>query len=336
MNILIVSYGSIGKRHAENLRSMGHEVTLLRHENAFGNEEGFKEYYSYEALDKAQKPIHGAVICSPTARHYHDVSHLISNGVPVLIEKPPADTLYETLKIKKLIQKAKFGIYDIAYNFRYYPVLNFLKENLPRIGKVYATQIYAGYYLPYWRKNVDYRKTISAQKELGGGVHNELVHEIDYLIWLLGMPKSVFGYVNQISDLEISTADICSSILEFADGSVAELHLNYLSRDYMRGCRIIAEGGTLTWNFNDKKVAFFKKGGRGFETIYRLDAGYDFNDTYKDEVANFIGMINGEKQQRVSIDDAIQVAMVLDAIKLSHHQGRKISLKEIKSEQKGK
>ena len=42
-----------------------------------------------------------------------------------------------------------------------------------------------------WRNNSNYKKTVSFNKNLGGGVINELSHEIDYLNLLFGIPKKV-------------------------------------------------------------------------------------------------------------------------------------------------
>ena len=50
---------------------------------------------------------------------------------------------------------------------------------------------------------------------------------------------------------------------------------------------------------------------------------------YKDEIENFIGMIRGEKQRQVCIDEAIQVMMILEAIKTSHREGKKIAVNDL-------
>ena len=42
--------------------------------------------------------------------------------------------------------------------------------------------------LPTWRKG-DYTKSVSAKKKYGGGVINELSHELDLMLYLFGKPK---------------------------------------------------------------------------------------------------------------------------------------------------
>ncbi|MFX7793064.1 Gfo/Idh/MocA family oxidoreductase, partial [Acinetobacter baumannii] len=61
------------------------------------------------------------------------------------------------------------------------------------IGNLYNAFIEIGQYLPDWRPTKDYRETVSAKTELGGGVLLELSHELDYAQWILGSltPKYV-------------------------------------------------------------------------------------------------------------------------------------------------
>jgi len=219
MKILVIGYGSIGKRHAVNVEALGHEVILLRHSRNNPNNDGLKEYYPFDEVVKHEE-INGAIICSPTSKHLSDVELLVRHNIPFLLEKPPTADLESTLLMEKVLQDNGFNDYDIGFNLRQYPPLQFTKDFLPSLGRIYSSRIYAGYYLPNWRQKVDYRETSSAKKELGGGVHIELVHEIDYILWFFGCPEKVVGYVNKISNLEISTEDICAALLKYEDDSI--------------------------------------------------------------------------------------------------------------------
>lgn len=329
MKILVVGYGSIGKRHAQNVFSLGHDVVLLRHSKSQINKEGFKEYYSFEDLLKTEKKINGAIICSPTTKHLEDVKMLVRHNIPFLLEKPPAIDLRSTLKMKRLLQKNRFDHYDIAFNLRYYPALQFIKKFLPNIGRIYFARVWAGYYLPHWRRDIDYRQTTSAKKDLGGGVHIELVHEIDYILWFLGMPEKVFGYINKISDLEISSEDICSAIFQYKNGSIVELHLDYLTHKRLRGCQIIAEKGTLDWDFNMGEIVFYEKNNDIGKVLLNIDSKYNFNDTYPKELKHFIEIIEGKSGSKINIDMAVDIMKVLEAIKISSKKGKWITLKNI-------
>ncbi len=326
MKFLVIGYGSIGKRHASNIRMLGHEVCLLRHSDINRNSEGFKEYFSLDEAVNAENGFDGAIICSPTSHHLPDVKKAITLNIPFLLEKPPASDLKSTLKMEEMIKETGFYKYDIAFNMRYYPVLQSIKDFLPNLGEIYSAGVYAGFYLPYWRKNVDYRETSSAYKELGGGVHIELSHEIDYILWFFGCPEKVIGYVNKISHLEISTEDICAAILRYQNGFIIELHLDYLSHKQSRGCQFTGENGTIEWNISDGKVLYYEKNKDVAREVYLLDSSYDFNETYIEELRNFIGIINGNTESRVNIKDGVNIMRIVEAIKMSSEKETWINL----------
>ncbi len=331
MKFLIIGYGSIGKRHARNLISSGHNVILLRHSEKNLNKEGFREYYSFDKAIEREERFHGAVVCSPTSEHLSNVKLLLIHNIPFLLEKPPAIDLESTLIMEKMITDKRFATYDIAFNMRCYPILQAIKAFLPNLGNIYSARVYAGHYLPEWRKHIDYRETSSAKKELGGGVHIELVHEIDYILWFFGIPEKVTAYINKISNLEISTEDICSGILKYEEGFIVELHLNYLSHKRMRGCQIIAENGTLEWDVKDARILYYEKNKNAPHEIFALSPDYDFNRTYLEETEYFIEVIKGNRKSRVDINAGVNIMRVVEAIKMSSEKEKWINLNEIET-----
>jgi len=328
MKFLIIGYGSIGRRHAGNIVSLGHQVVLLRHNRTRPNAEGHLEYYSFDDLSTSHEEIDGAIICSPTSMHVSDAEWLIRQGIPFFLEKPPAANLTSATAIMSMVRNKGFDAYDIGYNLRYHPIIKFLKNFVYNLGKIYAENVYVGYYLPYWRPGTDYRETSSAKKELGGGVHVELAHDIDYALWLLGYPDNLVAYTGKVSSLAISTEDVCAAILRYIDGSILEIHLDYLSHKYLRGGRLIAEEGTLAWEWDmgSGSVLFCKKGDKQYTEIFSVEPNYDFNNTYIDEIINFISIIEGNGKTAVDMDCAMQTMKIIDAIEQSTKEGRVIRL----------
>jgi len=329
MNILVIGYGSIGKRHAHNIHKLGHVPILLRHKKTQQNLEGFAEYYRFSTA-VSQCALDGAIICSPTAMHISDVKKCINHKIPFLLEKPPTPDLQTTQELLQLIHENMPVKYDIGLNLRYYPPLQFIKEYLPQLGQIYSAQISVGYYLPYWRQNIDYRKSSSAKKELGGGVHIELIHDLDYALWFFGYPEKTFGQVHKVSNLDISTDDLCSIHLNYENGSLIELHLDYLSHSYQRHCRIIAENGTMTWDMNEHTVCYTKRGETQPIALYTLPIDYDINQTYIDELTHFIHIIKDDDQPTISVNHIQEMMRIVNAIERSSQEEKSIYLKEIK------
>ena len=71
----------------------------------------------------------------------------------------------------------KYGsTYYVACPLRYNAVIQYIKDNID-LQDVISVRSISSSYLPDWRPGVDYRKTYSAKKELGGGVSIDLIHE---------------------------------------------------------------------------------------------------------------------------------------------------------------
>jgi predicted dehydrogenase len=97
----------------------------------------------------------------------------------------------------------------VGYNLRFMKSLKKFREILKKntIGKILSIRSEVGSYLPSWRPDSDYKKSVSAIKKLGGGVLLELSHDIDYLVWLFGNVKWVSSTIHRQSNLKIDTED---------------------------------------------------------------------------------------------------------------------------------
>jgi predicted dehydrogenase len=129
-----------------------------------------------------------------------------------------------------------------AFNFRFHPLILWLKENL-KGKRVLEVQAYCGSYLPDWRPGRNYRDVYSAKAELGGGVHLDLIHELDYLLWLFGEPDSLQSDRGKVSDLEIDSFDVARYWLSYNNFYISVL-LNYYRRDPKRQLELVLEGDT--------------------------------------------------------------------------------------------
>ena len=99
----------------------------------------------------------------------------------------PIEISKNILKLVRMCNSKK-SILMVGYNLRHMKSLSKFREILKKkiIGKILSVRSEVGQYLPSWRINSDYKKSVSAREELGGGVLLELSHDIDYLVWLFG------------------------------------------------------------------------------------------------------------------------------------------------------
>ena len=238
MKVLILGPGSIARKHVQSILRIvpGSQIFALRSGNGGEKYPGVTNIYSLSEIDT--RNINFCIISTPTSEHKSSIEQVIRYGVPLFIEKP----IHNSIEIRSTIleiTKANLVTY-VACNLRFLDSLQYLKNNMAIIEskKLNEVNVYSGSYLPDWRANINFRDSYSANRELGGGVHLDLIHELDYLYWMFGIPRSVHSLFKNQSTLGISAFDYANYLLEY-DGFCASIVLNYYRRDSKRTLELI-------------------------------------------------------------------------------------------------
>jgi len=223
MRVLIIGLGSIAKKHMEVISKLvpNSEFIALRSSKHPITE---KNVINISSISEVTGTIDFCIISNPTHLHFDAIKKAISLNVPLFIEKPSLMNLDKSDELINLINKSTLPTY-VAFNLRFLPVIEFLKEYITTLN-ILEVNIYAGSYLPDWRPKTDYRKIYSANKEMGGGVHLDLIHEIDYATWLFGFPSESTSITRRVSKLEIDSVDFASYHLLYTNKTV-NITLNY-------------------------------------------------------------------------------------------------------------
>jgi predicted dehydrogenase len=325
MKFLVVGCGSIGRRHIGNLKSLGAGEILafdvVPQSLEVVKQSGIMTYGDLsEALD--QKP-DAVIVCTPPNSHLKVAAQTIEAGAHAFIEKPISDSLEGARELLAKAEKKKLRM-AVGYNLRFSKGVSLAKELIGkgRIGKVLSARIQFGQYLPDWRPTQDYRKSYTAKKAEGGGIILDGSHEIDYARWLLGEFSDVTCVSGRVSNLEVETEDLAEITLRSKAGAVAQIHLDFIRRDYSRGCEIIGETGTIAWDYN-KAVRVYDAAAKSWET---LDASADPNDMYIEEMKAFIASLSGKTSQLATAEDGIKALEIALAAKKAAETGKKVAL----------
>jgi len=295
MRILVIGYGSIAKKHILGLGRIdtNFEIFALRHTAPADSIAGVQNIYSWEELPK---DLTFVLISNPTSEHFNTIIKASELGIPLFIEKPPISKLSDKQHVLATVNKNK-NITYCAFSLRFHPVIQWLKNNIS-VSDIIELSAYCGSYLPDWRPNVDYRKMYSAIKELGGGVHLDLIHELDYVYWLLGEPIEYSGSVSQLSDLEINVPDYANYQLKYAH-SIATIQLNYYRKNPKRTIEIVLKNEELFVDLINNKVIDSNKN-------ILFEAENDLIGLYENQMRYFISCIKEGKQPMNSLKEAIE------------------------------
>jgi predicted dehydrogenase len=244
---------------------------------------------------------------------------LLDAGVPVLVEKPLSDELSRFVALESLFSRHHERI-EIAYNLRYLSSSQRMKQLIVQeeVGRIHSIRIDVGQYLPDWRPQSDYRRNVSANKALGGGVLLELSHEFDYLTWIFGRFDKVYCITSNSGQLEIDVEDRADIMLSRADGVVAQLHMDFLQRKPTRQCKVMGECGTLLWNLSTNSIVLETASGE--QTLF-AEPTVDRNDMYVEQLRGFIEVAAGRSAPRITLDDGLVVMGLIEAMRHSSSTG---------------
>ena len=299
MNILIIGLGSVAHKHLKAIRELvpGANIFALR---SSANAAVYEEVKNIYSLNEMTVKPDFVIISNPTKLHEATISQVLQLGCPMFIEKPVLNDLANADKIIKEV-KGKQVITYVACNMRFHPAIKFLKEYLQQTNsRINEVNIYCGSYLPDWRPGSNFKTSYSANADMGGGVHLDLIHELDYCTWLFGMPMNVNAVVRKTSSLQINAAD--SALFQFIyPGFTAAIGLNYYRRDAKREIEVLTEENTLLVDLLHNTVISKLNG----KILY--EAPFVMADTYTEQMKYFINHINQHKQPMNGIEEGVAV-----------------------------
>ncbi|MHA1938134.1 MAG: Gfo/Idh/MocA family protein [Candidatus Thorarchaeota archaeon] len=251
LKVLVVGCGSIGERHLRNLFTLGLSDILICDANRSRIKEITQKYNvtAHHDLEEAirARPIL-SLVCTPNHSHLPIALKLTQADSHLFIEKPLSDRLEGVDELVATVEKKQL-VCLVGCNMRFSPAIARLiaKVEGGEIGRVLSIRAHYGHYLPNWRPQADYRKTYSSQRDQGGGIILDAIHEIDYVSHLGGQPVEVFCYAQKVSNLQIDVEDTADILIRFKDGVQASIHVDYLDQVKRRSCEIVGSEGTLIW-----------------------------------------------------------------------------------------
>jgi predicted dehydrogenase len=306
VNVLIIGLGSIAFKHIAALREIEPDVNIyaLRSSN---EAENYPEIYNIHTIEEMLVPAKFTIISTPTQLHEPAIIQALKLKCPIFIEKPVLGELKNVDILSNAIEQSNVLTY-VACNMRFHPAIQFIKQyldlNRPTINEV---NVYCGSYLPEWRPGRDFRNMYSANKEMGGGVHLDLIHELDYCKWLFGCPNQITSIKRSVSSLEIEAADFAQFGLLYNTFTI-NITLNYYRKDARRRLEIVTNTETLEVNLLTSTVS-------SLETNKTLYSGiFSMADTYIQQLRFFLEQVDKGGKSMNDFNEGV------DVLKMALHE----------------
>lgn len=322
MKILMIGLGSIGQRHLRNLAAhFGNDVEFLAYrvrglQRTFSDTMQIRdnvileEEYSirtFHDLDEAllQNP-DIAYITNITSQHIPCAIKAVEAGCDVFLEKPISNNMEGISDLQKAQRKHQ-NIIFVGFQNRYHPVLRRLKEMVQskELGKIISVQSEVGERLTTMHTYENYAGTYMARQDQGGGViMNQQIHELDYIQWIFGKPRSVAAMCGTNSSLEIDVEDYCDSIY-WIDGELGRFpvycHADFVQYPPSRKCKIIFENGWAVGDLIAATVEYMKNDRLQKEEF--LD--FTRNQMFVDEMEEFLSCVKTRKHSFLTLEEGI-------------------------------
>lgn len=223
MKIVILGYGSIGKRHEKILRNLYPNSQFQIIDPFLGHNSDIKGTYDL------------GLVCTNTSEHITSAKKLLGRCGLIFIEKPLHT---ESTLIKENQPLFENDIVHIGCNIRYTDAIEkFRNVKNPKLIRVTSMSN-----LLSWRQDQN-KKAYSFHKSLGGGVLMDFIHEPDYIYSVYGLPDTSTLLQKRLHEnVTVDSDDSCMLLWSYKDKFVS-FCLSYGSKDYIRKIEILKESG---------------------------------------------------------------------------------------------
>ena len=322
MKILIAGYGSIGRRHLNNLRALGQtDLLLLRSHRSTLSDVDIQDVPVETTIEAAlaHQP-RAVVIANPTALHLDVAIPAAQAGCSILMEKPVSHSMSRVEELRRALTSGG-GVLLSAFQYRFHPGLRQVKRWLQedQIGVISSVKSHWGEYLPGWHPWEDYRSSYSARVDLGGGVVNTLCHPFDYLRWMFGEAEQLVASTSS-RGLNLPVEDTADVLLRYQGGVCANIHLDYLQRPGQHDLLITGSAGTIHWSNADGSAKRYDPVHDQWEEV-RPPEGFERNTLFLEEMAHFLRVVERQEAPLCTLEDGIAVLQLTEAVHRSAREG---------------
>ena len=310
LRVLLTGAGSIGRRHAHNLRELVPDAQLAM---VCGSEASrvSAAQLGATALPSVQEGLAWkpsmAVVCSVSSRHGLDLALLMPAVEALYVEKPVVIGAASLGVLRHVVDAGWNKPSVVGCNLRYLGAVGKLRRAIEEgvAGKLSIASLQVGQWLPDWRPGRDHRSGYSAQRENGGGVIFDLVHEIDSAVNLFGEIANGQAAAGRSGSLQIESDDAAAITLQMKSGLPVQVTLDYTSRKPVREYRVVGDQGTLRLDIVGKTLVL--ETGEGRQDLATEAADWDMAATYRLAMRDLLDAWRTVTPTRYSLAQALHV-----------------------------
>lgn len=327
-SIGIAGAGLIGRRHAElvaesQVCSLGAIADPSPEAEAVASRYGVPWFRDHRDM-LAGRLVDGVIVASPNTLHVPIARDCLAAGIPVLIEKPIAETVQSANELNAFARAKNVPVL-VGHHRRYNPLVREARRIVQQgeIGQLVAVSL-----LWLLMKPDDYFTVQWRKQEGAGPIFINLVHDIDSIRFICGEIDEVQA-ITSSDRRKFGVEDTAAIMFRFANGAV--------------GTATISDSAAAPWSWElssgenaiyprQDADCYFFAGTRGAISfpglrLYRYQTApswtapltsrhlsVDALDPLTEQLRHFCAVINGAEPM-ISAEDATRTLAVVEAIK---------------------
>ena len=270
MRIAVIGAGSIGRRHFDNLVSLGIDAVQVPYRS-----------YRPDVLDDCD----AAVIATATDVRTGPIADAADRDLPMYIEKPLAFRAADLATIECLTAKVADRTM-LGLMMRYHPAFRALADMDMSTAVRFSLDI--GHDVTQWRQNWKCSERYAAKAD-GGGVLLDLCHEIDMASVLF--PDLMLKSVTSVGHPNYDGVDFSSRLtVQTGAGAEGSIGMDYLTPQLHR--RTIVYGVDAIYDFDFAAQRYEVKDATGARLI---DLPLERNEMFVGITRDWIALLEGRE-----------------------------------------
>ena len=302
--VTVIGLGSIGIRHARNLRGMGISVTGFDPDTQRRATVTASGITTFPDRESALAVADAAIIASPTPCHIDDLAAAIEANCHALVEKPlghRSDLLPDLLDVAEDKKLVIAGAHNLRFRATVEKAKNIINDG--QLGELFWARFLSASYLPDWRPKQQHT-TGYAANPASGGIIFDAIHELDLAWYLVGDGDIATAAATATGRLGIQSDDIADIVLQHADGARSAIHVDYLTRPRRRRFEIAGANGIIEADLRSGWLRLADLEDRETETVKTTLVP---NEEYIKLVADFLSAATTNKPPACPAREALAV-----------------------------
>lgn len=343
VRIALLGAGLIGREHAQLLRRHPQTELVSIADMSDAAKELAEElrvplFADYRTMLDELRP-DGAVIALPNQLHVSAGLDCVARKIPMLVEKPLADTIASGIELVEAAERAGVPIL-VGHHRRHSPDMREARRAI-RDGVLGEIVAISGVW--YVKKHESYFDVEWRRQQGGGPLLINLIHDIDCFRFLCGDIDTVQAFAsNKVRGFPVE--DTAAVAMRFASGALGTFMLS----DAVPSPYVWDVGSGQALYFPTQPEDTYYIGGREAslavptldlwrplnegdwrDPLVRHHLHTDRSSCYVNQVDNFVGMIRGQEEPLVGGRDGLMTLATILAIARAADERREVAVREM-------